>query len=185
MPPPEQPDPQSPTLRLRVIVTACGLLAAIAHMIVPRFIPDGITAGFLLIAIVPWLSDFVKNIEISGVGKFEFQEVQRKQEILQADVDALRFLVSGFVTDWELTHLTKLNGPEPFPYTWGGKDDDRFIHELRRLRDLGLIDRDSKLEGLRKLPIKGDDLKSFVHITDRGKTYLVLRAQLVSSQKVA
>ena len=46
-------------------------------------------------------------------------------------------------------------------------------NELRKLRDLGLI---SEPDGHRlwvgRLPDKGDDLKKFVKLTERGKQYL-------------
>jgi hypothetical protein len=102
-------------------------------------------------------------------------KLQEKQEELRRDVDTLAFLVSGFVTDWELEHLRKLAASEPFPYQWGGSRDDRFLNELIRLRDLGLIKRN--LRSMWDLPREGN-LKDFIEITSRGREYLRIRDQL-------
>lgn len=71
-------------LVLRVIVSLAARIAAVAHMIFPVFIPDAITVGLILLALVPWLSPIIKTIEVAGVGKLELQveEVKQKQAIL-------------------------------------------------------------------------------------------------------
>ncbi|MFO0907828.1 MAG: hypothetical protein U0794_05615, partial [Isosphaeraceae bacterium] len=126
---------------LRVIVSVVAILAAIAHMLVPSFIPDLITAGLLVLSALPWLAPIVKSIEVQGIGKLELQvqEVRAEQHQLREEVDALRFLVAGFVTDWEFVHLEKLASEAPFVYQRGPGRDDRFVQEIIRLRDFGLI----------------------------------------------
>ena len=109
----------------------------------------------------------------------QLQEVKERQERLRADVDALRFLVSGFVTDWELKHLESLCLDGPFQYRRGPNRDDRFVNELVRLRDFGLIAKLSD-RSLYDLPPDGN-LKDHVRITERGKEYLDLRRQLAGS----
>ena len=91
----------------------------------------------------------------------------------------MRFLVSGFVTEREFNHLTKLAGDSLFEYRRGAGQDDRFTNELIRLRDFGLI---SKRNGgfVRDIPESGD-LRQYTEITERGGTYLKLRSTLNSA----
>lgn len=92
---------------LRIGVSLVALAAAVGHMLFPaRFIPDAITAWMLVAAALPWLSSIVKSIDVPGLGKLELLEQRHAQ--LRKEVDALRFLVSGFVNDYEMTHLRSL-----------------------------------------------------------------------------
>lgn len=170
-------------LVLRIAVSAGAAALAIAHAAIPAFTLDHTTLILFGIALLPWLSHLVRSIELPGIGRVEWVEsrvrdVQQEQVALRGEIEALRFLVSGFVTDWELVHLRKLATPEPFHYQRGPDRDDRFVQELVRLRDLGLI---SKLTdaSLFDLPIEGD-LKRFVKLTDRGRAYLELRRQMAT-----
>src|SRR5260221_528993 len=125
------------TVFLRAAVSIVALVMVVAHMLFPRFILDAFTAGLIIIPFLPLLSPIIKSIEVSGVGKLELkvEEVKEKQALLREEVDGLRFLVSGFVTEWEYLHLKKL---APFNYQRGSSKDDRFTNEIIRLRDFGL-----------------------------------------------
>lgn len=168
---------------LRIAISVVAGMAALGHMLYPAFIPDAITVGLVLVAFVPWLAPIIKTIELTGVGKLELQnlqiqvdEVKEKEAMLRSEVDALRFLLSGFVTEWELVHLQKLANPEPFAYQRGPGKNDRFVAEIIRLRDLGLISK--RIEySLWDIPLSGD-LQQYVALTDRGRTYLALRDQM-------
>lgn len=76
-----------------------------------------------------------------GLGKLELQldEVAKQQGTLRKEIDALRFLLLGFVTDWELVHLRRLNQEGECHYRRGADKGDRFTAEIIRLRDLGLV----------------------------------------------
>jgi hypothetical protein len=174
---------KDPAVVLRVAVSAGAIIAAVAHMLFRTFIPDAITAGLIILAFVPWLSPIIKSIEVTGLGKLELnklelkvEDVKEKQALLREEVDGLRFLVSGFVTDFELIHLKKLAGEARFDYVKGAGHDDRFINEIIRLRDFGLV---KKLipHSLYDIPRSGD-LRDYVELTERGRTYLKLRQQL-------
>lgn len=69
-------------------------------------------------AFLPWLSPLIKSVEVSGLGRLEFrvEEVKAQQVLLKEQVESLQFLVSGFVTEYELSHLTKLQGDSAFEY---------------------------------------------------------------------
>jgi hypothetical protein len=71
----------------------------------------------------------------------QLQEVRQNQDRLQGEVDALRFLVTGFVNEYEIVHLKKLAEDGMFDYQRGPNRDDRFLQELIRLRDFGLIEK--------------------------------------------
>src|SRR5712692_3382560 len=169
---------KDPAVILRVALSAIAIVIAAMHMRFPGFIPDAITAGLLILALLPWLSPIIKSIEVTGLGKLELKvdEAKEKQALLQEEVDSLRFLVSGFVTEWELCHLTKLALEAPFDYQRGSGKDDRFINEIIRLRDFGLVAKRIDYS-LYDIPPSGD-LKQYVELTERGRTYLKLRQQL-------
>jgi hypothetical protein len=106
----------------------------------------------------------------------QIQEVQQNQDRLQGEVDALRFLVTGFVNDYELVHLTKLADDGPFDYHRGPNRDDRFVQELVRLRDFGLVEK-YNVASMWDIPLRGN-LKDYIRITQRGREYLKLRKQV-------
>ena len=106
----------------------------------------------------------------------QIQEVRQNQDRLQGEVDALRFLVTGFVNKYEIVHLEKLADGGIFDYERGPNKDDRFVQEIIRLRDFGLIE-DYNITSLWVLPLRGN-LKDYVRITQRGRDYLKLRKQI-------
>jgi hypothetical protein len=67
-------------LALRCLVTVAALTAAVIHALFPSVVPDVITAGFLLLAFVPWLAPLIKSVEVPGVGKLELRDIERKAE---------------------------------------------------------------------------------------------------------
>ena len=73
----------------------------------------------------------------------------------------------NFVSEHELTHLRKLQAPEPFHF----KKSDSFEAELKRLLSLGLIARRPG-HGFRSLFSAGDDVHNHLEITNRGTSYL-------------
>jgi hypothetical protein len=66
--------------QLRCLVTIAAVAAAIVHVVFPSVVPDAITAGFLVLAFLPWLAPLIKTVEVPGVGKIELREVERKAE---------------------------------------------------------------------------------------------------------
>lgn len=160
---------------IKWFVTAGAIGAAVAHMVEPKFIPDAITLSLLGIALLPWIYPLVKTVELAGFGKLELRvdEVRQKQSALQTEVDSLRFLLLGFVTEWEYQHLMNLERPDRFEYGRSLSPDDRFLKEIVRLRDSGMICKTHEFP-IRNLPESGN-LKDFFSLTERGKAYLSLR----------
>lgn len=107
----------------------------------------------------------------------QIQEVRQNQDRLQGEVDALRFLVAGFVNDYEIIHLSKLADDGIFAYERSpSRDDNRFVLQLTRLKDVGLIEK-CGVTSLWDIPLSGN-LKDYVKITQRGRDYLKLRRQV-------
>lgn len=151
-----------------------AVIALVIHVSAPRLL-DAVGAGLVIVGLLPWLSSIIKSIEVAGIGKLELQvkEVTERLTLLQEEVDGLRFVVSGFVTEWEFVHLTKLAAKGPYEYVRGPNRDDRFVGELVRLRDLGLVEKLVEFS-LHDIGFSGD-LKAYFKITERGRTYLRLR----------
>ena len=84
-----------------LLVSVGAVCAAVLHVVFPTFMPDAITAGFVALAILPWLAPLIKSVEIPGVGKLELQEVQR--EVLEAKGAALS---AGRKADLAVADLT-------------------------------------------------------------------------------
>jgi len=104
----------------------------------------------------------------------QVRAVQDEQARQRADIDGiLRFLLQSFATEYELTHLKKLESPEPFLFN----RSDAFEAELRRLLSLGLIARRPG-RGIRSLFASGDDVHNHLEITERGRSYLAYSRQV-------
>jgi hypothetical protein len=159
------------TVILRAAVSLGALVLVVLHHYAPRNAFDGMTIGLVVLAFLPWLSPIIKSIEISGLGKIELKVDEVKEQ-----VESLKFLVAGFVSQFELQHLQKLAANEPFYYEKGPNKDDRFINEIVRLKEFGLV---RKLidHSLYDIPLSGD-LKQYVVLTDRGRKYLELREKM-------
>lgn len=104
----------------------------------------------------------------------QVRAMQNEQARQREDIDGiLRFLLQSFVTEYELTHLKKLDSGEPFPF----KKSDNFEAELRRLLSLGLITRRPG-KGVRSLFEAGDDVNKHLEITKRGHEYVFYVRQM-------
>src|SRR5215207_4806755 len=116
-------------------VTAAAVALVVAHQWI-KF--DTIALGLLAIAVLPWVSSFLQIAELPGGWKFEFQQVKDEQKKQRDDLDRLKFLIEGFVSEDELEHLKRLDSTDPFLVTVNGTTP-YFESELRRIRALGLI----------------------------------------------
>jgi hypothetical protein len=104
----------------------------------------------------------------------QVRAVQDEQARQRADIDGiLRFLLQSFATEYELTHLKKLESHEPFVF----HRSEAFEAELRRLLSLGLIARRPG-RGIRSMFDAGDDVHNHLEITERGRSYLAYSRQL-------
>ena len=130
-------------------------------------------------------SDFIEQLKKLSISKegltLEKEVKETKQEVKETKQEVneskdeikrlLDFTIKHILNQYELRHLQKLGmSDKSFKFD---ANKGNLKNELRKLRDLGLI---SKPNGERlwvgKIPDRGDDLKKFVKLTERGKQYL-------------
>lgn len=154
-------------LWLRIAISAGALVLLAVQLLWPHAQLDTTALGLLAVAVLPWLSSLLESARLPGGLELKFREVEREQKRQRAEIDTLRFLIEGYVTDYELTHLRKLASGEPFLFD----RSDNFRKELERLIGMGLIGR-REGHGIRTLFNAGDDVQKHLAITERGRSYL-------------
>jgi hypothetical protein len=165
---------------LKISVTVVAAVLVVVHQWV-KF--DTIALGLLFIAIVPWLSSFLQSAELPGGWKFQFDQVKEEQQKQMEEIERLKFLIEGFVSEPELRHLKKLDSAEPF-LVKVDNTSEYFESELRRLRSLGLV-ASSPGKGIRSLLINDGhtrDVKEHFYITDKGREYLRFRDDTTAAE---
>ena len=65
---------------VRNAVTLGALLIALVHVLFPGLAIDAITLVLIVIAVIPWLAPLFKTLELPGVVKVEFRELQKLAE---------------------------------------------------------------------------------------------------------
>jgi hypothetical protein len=163
-------------LKIKIVISLIGLLLAILHATkIVNFDTQGLI--LLVIAFLPWLPGFLSKAELPGGWKLEFiQQIQEEQVRQKYEIEQLKFLIEGFVTESELNILKRLNSPEPY-LVKVDKTSHFFSNELDRLRRLGLI---ANLDNKGRATLLKDDgqsreVKEHFYITEKGKSYLKFR----------
>ncbi|WP_158839038.1 hypothetical protein [Streptomyces sp. NRRL S-1022] len=70
------------------MLTCVGVGVALVHVTAPGLKIDGVTVMLLAVAVVPWLGDLVRSIDVPGLGRIEFREMQRQLDAVQRTADA-------------------------------------------------------------------------------------------------
>lgn len=110
-----------------------------------------------------------QNIQKAKIGPFEIEEAE------QPYVEAVKLLLTCFISADELNHLRQLdNGEDSVPYESG---TDLSV-ELKRLSGLGFIQARTDLD---ELPQEGD-LNHYIELTEKGKEYLTLYDSFLANQ---
>jgi hypothetical protein len=173
---------ERPSWRNPLTLAAGGLL--LVHMVLrygPVWLggawpPDGgidpIALGLAVIALVPWIADFLSGAKLPGGFEVAFRAVERRQTLNEEAIAQLRFIVDGFLTRDEYQHL--LNIRNNVEYDVKRDAASALAAELRRLRALRLIDGSgvgsfSTPDGRRRRI--GDTFR----LTRRGNEYLAMR----------
>ena len=166
---------------IKIGISLFAIVLIFAHLTWPDIKIDTITIGLFVVALLPWFTLFLESAELPGGWKFKFREIQKEQEKQKSEIESLKFLVGHFVTEQELLHLRKLASEHPFPFV-KGPETSFFEKELRRLRSFGLI-KGLANKGIRSLFEHGGDVKDHFYITEVGKRYLDLRADIAEDDK--
>lgn len=52
-------------------------ILAVIHVLLPQLPIDTITIVLIILALLPWLSPIFKSVEVPGVGKFDYQDLEK------------------------------------------------------------------------------------------------------------
>ena len=161
------------TIWVKLIASFAALALLIIHLIWSEARIDNISIYLLVIGVFPWMASIFETFEVPGGWKVTFRKIQEKQEHQQSEIATLKFLISHFLTEDELLHLTKLAHHKPFTFQYSPS----FEIELRHLRALGFINSfpGKTIQALQD--VRSGDLKGHFEITERGREYLNLRSQ--------
>jgi hypothetical protein len=135
-----------------------------------------IVVGLIIVAIMIW-PQALSNVQEFGVGglsvkmREQLQEIQDTQKDHTKNLEEIHFILESLVTTSEMSHLRKLANRTAANY----KRSPALLMELRRLRDVGLIEPKKDQSGNRHrighLP-PTFDLGFYIDITERGNDYI-------------
>jgi hypothetical protein len=176
-------------ISLKYLITGAFILTLLVTLVASFFsfakesalvTVTAIMAGVLiLVEVLPRVADFR-----IGPVKATLNKVEKDQQLLKAEIQAIRVSLALILTTFESDYLRKMaNGGK-----WCCRYDPDTYNRLKRLDDLGFV-LPKVIEGERKLvriqELFGDErievdkrkwfnMNDFVEITEAGKTYLKL-----------
>jgi hypothetical protein len=124
----------------------------------------------------------VRGLSIGASGLVaDFERIEARQDVLEAEIRALQVSLTGLVTKFELVHLQKLAADGPAVVTFS----EIMVRELEHLDALEFVF-PTDVRGINA--IREDyggrrddfDLNRYVEITRGGREYLALRARLAA-----
>ena len=135
---------------------------------------DAIALGLAVIALVPWIADFLSGAKLPGGIEVAFRAVERRQTLNEEAIAQLRFIVDGFLTRDEYQHLLNIRNNVEDEV----KRDtaNALAAELRRLRALGLIE-GTGVESFSAPDGRRRRIGDAFRLTPRGDEYLAMRKQ--------
>jgi hypothetical protein len=80
--------------KIQFSITIAAIIFVAVHLIWPNLAIDAVTLTLIIVAILPWLAPLFKSVELPGVVKVEFQDLQQAREkadragLLSAPADA-------------------------------------------------------------------------------------------------
>ena len=177
---------KSSTLIAKATVTGVALLALFFHLVSEKTRLDNAGLVLVFLSLLPWLASVISRAELPGGWKLEFQAVKTEQRRQAQEIDALKFLVSNFLTEPECRHLEGLATDKPYRARRDGTTA-YFEMEMRRLRALGFVQGRpdhgvrSLLRAITEAAGKEVDVREHFEITARGRDYLRLRAEMLAA----
>jgi hypothetical protein len=76
-------------LPLKLVISGVAVALLVAHMVLPDVKLDAISLGFLVVAILPWLSGLFESMEFPGGWKISFRDLQRAADDLPDPPDGI------------------------------------------------------------------------------------------------
>jgi hypothetical protein len=111
---------------------------------------------------------------------FTLKRIEDEQRQQRHELEMIRFIISHLINQYEVAHLERLAGEEPFPF----ERRDSFDQEVRTLRNVGFIEHCPGVPySIAQLPHRGDDLKAYFRVTDRGQQYLEFKREASTTEK--
>lgn len=161
-----------------VAVTA-GAIAPGNRLSTPEILLGmGLVAALLVAPQLPLYS--IKDLSLGPGGvTANFERIAARTTALESDVRALQVAITGLVTKFEAVHLEKLAADGPAVVRFGDIMLAELVH-LDAMRYVVPLDHRG-LNALREdhgTGLTDFDLKTYVAVTQEGREYLGLRAQL-------
>ena len=72
-----QPIKTPSTTLIQYVISIGSVLAAVTHLLFPELAIDAVTVTLLVVAVLPWLGHIFKSIEVPGLGRVEYHELER------------------------------------------------------------------------------------------------------------
>lgn len=176
-----------------LVLLACSYLVAVSlGLVTPtnRFTTPEIMVGVALLLVAAFVAQrsyVIRDLVLGPTGvSAHFDRIEKRQNELETEIQALQVAVTGLVTKYELSHLEKLAADTRAVVTYS----NHMLNELERLDAMTYIV-PTDLRGLNA--VKQDhgsglddfDLKDYVRLTEEGRQYLSLRAQLAARTAAA
>lgn len=161
---------------LKVAVSAIFIGLAIVYYYFPAAL-DPVSAGFLVLAALPWIVSRISGVEAFGV-KVDFLESKVENETNRLDA----FLLLS-MDDRTLLHLQKLAQPGgygPFHLHESFLDELVHLHNLGYIRGIGSV---RGISDLRRVE-RHDNLSDYIALTPNGVKFLALRQQVTGPRAV-
>ena len=110
----------------------------------------------------------------------QVRALTRERQQLWNELEALKLLVAGYLTKWEVDHLNKLQSDKEFTCVIGEWTTETFFRpQIANLLGREFIE---YIEGSGDLFAQGEpkvrNVKKYFRITDRGREYLKLREEM-------
>ena len=176
-----------------------GVLVILAiHLLYPSLLIDPVTfgllvivMGLLIVAILPWLSNFLQSAKFPGGWELEFRSIRAEQIQQKSEIESQRTQIEQLyalsMSTEAFNQLRKLDERNFKGYYLDPQLKAGLVTELDYLKLLGYIkfDQDPSVVDTRDLPRgyyseddpKGD-LCRYISITKQGHEFVVLRKQV-------
>ena len=160
-----------------IILILMGKISASRQVTITNLVVIVVVLVIIAILIRPQV---LSNVQEFGVGSLnvkmreQLKQIQDTQQDQGRNLEEIHFILKTLVTTSEMSHLRKLASGRATNY----KRSAALVTELRRLRDVGLIEIKEKEDGSNKKQRIGDlpddrfALADYVEITPRGNEYI-------------